>query len=280
MIEQAADRRRYWGLLAPMCLVLLAAYVIPLVGVLLISVSEPKPGLGNYATILNSPAIGRVAWTTLRICSLTTLFAVLIGYLLAFALSRAQGVARQLMFICVLIPLWTSVLIRTFAWLLMLGEKGPINSALVASGLMAQPLPLMHSEIGVIIGMTHYLLPYAVLTILAGMQGIDERLMLAARGLGGGPVTAFRRIYFPLTLPGVFAAAILVFVLSLGFYATPIILGGGKVVLIGEYISTQILQIARWGVGTALASLLLVLVLGTLAIAARFLRHRREFLPG
>lgn len=280
MIERAADRKRYWGLLAPMCLILLAAYVIPLLGVLFISVSEPKPGFGNYTMILTSPAIGRVAWTTIRICGLTTLLAVLIGYLLAYALARAQGVMRQLMFICVLIPLWTSVLIRTFAWLMMLGENGPLNAGLVWSGLIEQPLPLMHSEIGVIIGMTHYLLPYAVLTILAGMQGIDERLMLAARGLGGGPVTAFRRIYFPLTLPGVFAATILVFVLSLGFYATPIILGGGKVVLIGEYISTQILQIARWGVGTALASLLLIFVLAALALAARSFGHRREFLPG
>lgn len=280
MIERAAERKLYWGLLAPMCLILLAAFIIPLFGVLFISISEPKPGFGNYATILNSPAIGRVAWTTLRICGLTTLLAVVFGYLIAYALMRAQGLARQLMFVCVLIPLWTSVLIRTFAWLLMLGEKGPLNTGLVWSGIIQQPLPLMHSETGVIIGMAHYLLPYAVLTILAGMQGIDERLMLAARGLGSGPVAAFRRIYFPLTLPGVFAAAILVFVLSLGFYATPIILGGGKVVLIGEYISTQILQIARWGVGTALASLLLILVLAALAIAQRFLGQRREFLTG
>lgn len=280
MTEQAADRKLNWGLLAPMCLILLAAYIIPLLGVLLISVSEPKPGFGNYAAILNSPAIGRVAWTTLRICGLTTLLAVITGYLIAYALARARGLTRQLMFICVLIPLWTSVLIRTFAWLLMLGENGPLNSSLVWSGLVQQPVPLMHSEIGVIIGMTHYLLPYAVLTILAGMQGIDERLTLAARGLGGGPVTVFRRIYFPLTLPGVCAAAILVFVLSLGFYATPIILGGGKVVLIGEYISTQILQIARWGVGTALASLLLLIVLAALGVAARFFGHRREFLAG
>lgn len=276
-MNMAADRNRYAALLVPMCLILLVAYLLPLAGVLFISVSEPRPGFGNYAQILQSPAIGRVALTTIRICGLTTLLAVGIGYLLAYALVRSSGMVRRPMFLCVLVPLWTSVLIRTFAWLLILGENGPLNTALVGSGLVGQPLGLMHSEAGVVIGMTHYLLPYAVLTIMSGMQGIDERIVMAARGLGAGAATAFRRIYFPLTLPGVLAATVLVFVLSLGFYVTPIILGGGRVVLIGEYISTQILQIARWGVGTTLASLLLLLVLLTLGLAARAVDLKKVF---
>lgn len=273
----AADQKRYAALLAPMFAILAAAYLVPLAGVLFISVTEPRPGLGNYAQILQSPAIGRVALATLRVCGLTTIASVAIGYVIAYALVRASGHLRSFMFLCVLVPLWTSVLIRTFAWLLILGERGPLNAALLWSGAVDQPLALMHSETGVVIGMTHYLLPYAILTLFAGMQGIDERILMAARGLGSGPVEAFARIYFPLTLPAVFASTVLVFVLALGFYVTPVILGGGRVVLIGEYISTQILQIARWGVGTTLASLLLILVLATLALAAKVVDMKKLF---
>jgi putative spermidine/putrescine transport system permease protein len=262
-----------------MILLLTLAYLIPLCGVLVISVSEPRAGLDNYFLALGSPAIGRIALNTARICGLTTLIAVLVGYALAYAATNVTGLWRNAIFMCILVPLWTSVLVRTFAWLIILGERGPLNAGLVGSGFLEEPLSLMHSETGVVIGMVHYLLPYAVLTILAGMQGIDHRIVLAARGLGAGPTRAFLRIYLPLTLPGVLAATALVFVLSLGFYATPIILGGGRVVLIGEYISTQILQIARWGLGTALASMLLVAVLAILGVAARMIDLRR-MLPG
>lgn len=275
----AIDSGRGVKLVAPMFLLLAVAYLIPLAGVLLISVTEPKVGFENYAQAFASPAMGRIALNTLRICGLTTLLAILIGYALAYAATTVTGFWRNAIFVCILVPLWTSVLVRTFAWLIILGERGPLNAALVGSGVVAQPLSLMHSETGVVIGMVHYLLPYAVLTIFAGMQGIDARIVMAARGLGAGPARAFLRIYLPLTLPGTLAATALVFVLSLGFYATPIILGGGRVVMIGEYISTQILQIARWGLGTALASMLLVAVLLILAVAARAIDLRR-MLPG
>jgi putative spermidine/putrescine transport system permease protein len=136
---------------------------------------------------------------------------------------------------------------------------------------------MMHNDLGVVIGMTHYMTPYAMLTILAGMSGIDERLVMAARGLGASPVATFLKVYFPLTLPGVFAGTVLVLVLSLGFYVTPIILGGGRVVMIGEYISTQILLISRWGVGSMLATLLMVVVLAAIAATARAIDLRRIF---
>jgi putative spermidine/putrescine transport system permease protein len=276
-MKMATDRNKYAALLMPMLVLLVVAYLIPLAGVVLISFTEPKPGLGNYQQILNSAAMGRVALTTLRVCILTTAASVGIGYLLAYAFVRSSGIFRSAIFICVLVPLWTPVLIRTFSWLLILGEQGPLNAALLWSGIADKPLSLMHSETGVVIGMVHYMLPYAMLTISAGMQGIDERIAMAARGLGAGPVLTFIRIYFPLTLPGVIAATVLVFVLSLGFYSSPIVLGGGRVVLISEYISTQILQVSRWGFGTALASLLVVLVLLTLALAARTIDLRRMF---
>ncbi|MEP9374254.1 ABC transporter permease [Mesorhizobium sp. KR1-2] len=269
------DQPRYAALVVPIIILLGVVYLVPLFGVLTISVTEPQLGLGNYQKVLQNVAIGKVALTTLRICLLTTIISIVIGYILAYAYNNASQGSQRLMMLFIVVPLWTSVLIRTFAWLMILGDNGPVNSAIQALGF--SPLAMMHSEIGVIIGMAHYMVPYAALTILAGMAGIDERLMMASRGLGAGPVYTFLKVYLPLTLPGVFAGTVLVLVLALGFYVTPIILGGGRVVMIGEYISTQILLISRWGIGSVLAMLLMLTVLVTIALAARAVDLRRIF---
>ncbi|MDX1422758.1 MAG: ABC transporter permease [Kiloniellales bacterium] len=272
-----SDQPRYAALAAPMVVILGLVYLLPLVSVLLISFTEPEPGLGNYALIFESPAVLKVAMTTLWVCGFTTVLSVVIGYILAYAFVSSSSIARKLMMLFVLVPLWTSVLIRTFAWLMILGDNGPVNDILQSTGLTDRPIAMMHNDLGVVIGMTHYMTPYAMLTILAGMSGIDERLVMAARGLGASPVATFLKVYFPLTLPGVFAGTVLVLVLSLGFYVTPIILGGGRVVMIGEYISTQILLISRWGVGSMLATLLMVVVLAAIAATARAIDLRRIF---
>ena len=272
-----SDQPRYAALAAPMVVILGLVYLLPLVSVLLISFTEPEPGLGNYALIFESPAVLKVAMTTLWVCGFTTVLSVVIGYILAYAFVSSSSLARKLMMLFVLVPLWTSVLIRTFAWLMILGDNGPVNDILQSTGLTDRPIAMMHNDLGVVIGMTHYMTPYAMLTILAGMSGIDERLVMAARGLGASPVATFLKVYFPLTLPGVFAGTVLVLVLSLGFYVTPIILGGGRVVMIGEYISTQILLISRWGVGSMLATLLMVVVLAAIAATARAIDLRRIF---
>ncbi|MDW6024735.1 ABC transporter permease [Mesorhizobium sp. BAC0120] len=269
------DQPRLMALVAPMFVLLGLVYLVPLFGVLLISVTEPQLGLGNYAQVLQSSAVAKVALTTLRICGITTILSVVIGYILAYVYIAASPGMRRMMMLFILVPLWTSVLIRTFAWLMILGDNGPVNGVMQSMGF--ERLAMMHNELGVVIGMTHYLVPYAMLTILAGMAGIDERLIMASRGLGAGPVLTFLKVYFPLTLPGVFAGTVLVLVLALGFYVTPIILGGGRVVMIGEYISTQILLISRWGVGSVLATLLMLLVLLTIALAARAVDLRRIF---
>ncbi|MBD9375331.1 ABC transporter permease [Rhizobium sp. ARZ01] len=269
------DQPRFAALVAPILILLGLVYLVPLFGVLLISVTEPQVGFGNYTAALESSAVAKVALTTLRICGITTILSVVIGYILAYAHVSASAGMRRMMMLFVLVPLWTSVLIRTFAWLMILGDNGPVNSALTSIGF--GPAAMMHNEFGVIIGMTHYLVPYAMLTILSGMTGIDERLMMASRGLGAGPVRTFAKVYFPLTLPGVFAGTVLSLVLSLGFYITPVILGGGRVVMIGEYISTQILLISRWGTGSVLATLLLLAVILTITLAARVVDLRRIF---
>jgi putative spermidine/putrescine transport system permease protein len=177
----------------------------------------------------------------------------------------------------VLLTFWLSVLVRAFAWVMILRPEGPVNGALLALGLVERPVQLVRNEIGVVIGMVHYMLPYAVLPLYANMQGIDRRLVAAARGLGASPFTAFRRVFLPLNRPGIVGAGLLVFVFSLGFYITPAILGGGRTTMIAEYIGIQIQATLRWGLATMLASTLLVTVFLMIALMSRVVSLRKLF---
>jgi len=171
-----------------------------------------------------------------------------------------------------LVSFWISVLVRSFAWLMLLGHNGLVNDALMGIGLISEPLQLMRNELGVLIGMTEYMLPYAILPLLANMQGIDPRVTSASRSLGASSVQTFLRVFLPLTKPGIIAASLLVFISSLGFYVTPAILGGGKVQMIAEYISVQLLVTVRWGVAAMLATLMMVSVLALMYVLNRFMK--------
>lgn len=273
------DKSRNLALLSPIVLLLGAAYLLPLVGVLVTSLTEPAIGVENYARSLGSGAVHKTLLTTFRISIITTVISGLIGYALAYALANYEGGFQRLVFFCVLVPLWTSLLIRTFAWLILLGGSGPVNGALISLNLISSPIPMMRNELGVLIGMVHYMIPYAVFTIYAGMVGLDKRVVMASRGLGARANYTFLRVYLPMTMPGLVAAMALVFIQSLGFYVTPAILGGGRTIMIAEYINTQVIQIANWGSGTALAVVLLASVVLTLGVFARAVGLRRLF-PG
>ncbi len=269
--------RIYWLAVLPAVAMLVVLYLLPLAGVLVISVTDPEPGLDNYALLFTSTSVQKSLLTTLRISTLTTLLALLMGYVVAYAMRAAQSQRQRLMLFCVLLPFWISLLVRSFAWIALLGAQGPLNQGLIAWGVIDEPLPLMRNETGVLIGMVHVLLPYAVLTIYANMRGIDVGLVAAARSLGASRFQAFRRVFLPLTRPGLIGAGTLVFILSLGFYVTPALLGGGKVLMIAEYIAVQINDTLRWGLGTMLATTLMLSVLGTLWLLSRVIDVRRLF---
>lgn len=271
------QRAVYWVLAAPALALILVLYVFPILRVLWISFAEPTLGLQNYRLLLTSAAIHHIVWTTTRICLLTTAITMVGGYAVAYALVHVSERQRQWMFFCVLLPFWVSVLVRAFAWVTLLRPNGVLNSALLALGVIDSPLTLVRNEFGVIVGMVHYMLSYAILPLFANMQGIDRRLIAAARGLGAGPFMAYRRVFLPLSMPGIVSAAVLVFVFSLGFYITPAILGGGKTVMIAEYISANIRDNLRWGLATMLASTLLVTVFVTLGLMSRLVDVRKLF---
>jgi putative spermidine/putrescine transport system permease protein len=266
-----------WLLAAPALLLLAIFYLAPLSQVLWISVTEPRPGLGNYALLIDNAGVKRVLWTTFRIGAITTLISVALAYLVAYAMLHATPRQRQAAFVFVLLPFWISVLVRAFAWVALLRSGGILNTLLRDFGFIDRPLALIYNEIGVVIGMVHYMTPMAVLTLFANMQGIDRRLVTAARGLGASRREAFWRVFLPLSLPGIVAAGILVFIFSLGFYITPAILGGGKTLMVAEYISIMITETLNWGTGTMMASSLMIAVFVLLAILSRVVDLRRLF---
>lgn len=267
----------YWTLIVLPLALLTLFYLYPLSKVLWLSVTVPKTGLDNFALLYTSSAIQRVIWTTVRICVLTTLVALVLGYIVAYAALHVWPRHGEALLFFVLLCFWLSVLIRAFAWLTLLQSRGVVNTALMDWGLVSEPLALVRNEFGVVLGMVHYMVPYAVLPLYANMKGIDPRLVPAARGLGASPFVAFWRVYLPLCFPGLLSAGILVFIFSLGFYVTPALLGGGKTIMIAEYIALQITDTLNWGAGTMLASSLLLAVFLILAAMARFIDLRQVF---
>jgi putative spermidine/putrescine transport system permease protein len=270
----------WWLLILPALMLLLAFYIAPIVQVLAISVTEPEPGLGNYERILTSESVQRVMLTTLRICLITTVLSLLLGYGIAYAITLASPRAKGWWILAVLVPLWISVLVRAFAWVTLLRRQGLVNNTLMNAGVITEPLPLVWNEFGIIVGMVHYMVPFAVLPMLASMREIDPRLLAAARGLGATRGQVFRQVFLPLSKPGILAACVLVFIFSLGFYITPAILGGGKTLMVAEWISLQILDLIRWGLGTMMATVLIFTIILTLVVFARIVDLRRIFGSG
>ncbi|MEQ9674641.1 MAG: ABC transporter permease, partial [Roseovarius indicus] len=196
-----------WLLVAPFFLVVVAFYLGPLANILWLSVTDPEPGLGNYEELVTSDAMARILWTTFRTCAITTVFSVAIGYCLAYAMVHAHQKNQNIMLTLLLISFWISVLVRTFAWLMLLGHNGLVNNGMEAIGLIDRPVRFMRNELGVLIGMVHYMVPYAVLPLMATMQTLDSRVMAASRNLGANGVQTFRWIYLPLTIPGLVASS-------------------------------------------------------------------------
>jgi putative spermidine/putrescine transport system permease protein len=267
----------WWALLLPAFLLMSVIYIAPILQVLAISVTEPTTGLGNYERLFTSIGVQRVIGTTLRICIVTTVIALLLGYALAYVVALASPRAQRWWLLGVLLPLWISVLVRAFAWVTLLRRQGLVNQGLQGLGLIEEPLALVWNEFGIVVGMVHYMVPYAVLPMLAAMREIDPRLLAAARGLGASRFTAFTRVFLPLSAPGLVAAGVLVFIFSLGFYITPAILGGGKTLMAAEWIKLQILDLVRWGMGAMLATVVVVAILTTLAVFSRVVNLRRLF---
>jgi putative spermidine/putrescine transport system permease protein len=271
--------RGSWSwLVIPATIFLAAFFLVPLVAMVIRSVTDPvDAGLSNYERFFAQEAYIRVLLNTFWIAVLATGACLVIGYPFAYLMSIVPGRWGGLLLIAVLLPFWSSLLVRTFAWQVLLRDTGVINRFLLDLGLITEPLTLIRTTSGVIVGMSHILLPFMVLPIYAVMRRIDPEYGRAAANLGASPFAAFARIFVPLSLPGVLAGCLLVFVLALGFYITPALLGGLGDQMISQLIVQQIQQRLDWGFGTAMSVLLVGITLLILLIASRAVRLRDVF---
>ncbi|MET0531543.1 MAG: ABC transporter permease, partial [Microvirga sp.] len=262
------QRAAGWWPALPALTLLFAFFLFPVARMLGLSLESGN--LDWYAKALGEGLYIRVMWNTFEIAILVTLVCLLLGYPLAFLMATTTPAWATLGFVFVLLPLWTSVLVRTYAWMVLLGRNGVLNRLLVDYGIVSAPLPLLHNFTGVMIGMVHVLLPYMVLPIYSAVRKIDPAIPAAAAGLGASNWRIFWRIWLPLTLNGVFAGCVLVFILSLGFYITPALLGGGRVIMIAVLIEQQVREALNWSFAAALSAVLLAVTVLVYTLVQRF----------
>ena len=261
---------RWSWLVIPAIVFLIAFFVYPLFEILKRSFLDPEPGFSNYVGFVQNNSFLRVLIYTFFVAFLITAFCVLLGYPYAYLMTYAGRTVAGLMIMAVLVPFWSSALVRTYAWVVLLQDTGIINSALLNLGVIEEPLSLIRNYVGVTIGMVQVMLPFMVLPIYSVMKNIDLDYVKAASNLGASPFTAFRHIFLPLSLRGVYAGSLLVFVLALGFYITPAILGSPRQAMLSQLVVQQVSDLRNWGMGSTIAFVLLVLTLVVLLVASRF----------
>jgi putative spermidine/putrescine transport system permease protein/spermidine/putrescine transport system permease protein len=271
--DEKLERLKLFGLSSPALLLVMVILVIPVGWLFYVSFigADGQFSLENYQRMIDRKSYARIFITTFQISLLTTALCVLIGYPLAYFMSQLPTRIANLCLITVLLPFWTSLLVRTYAWLVLLQKKGLVNDWAIGLGLWDEPIKIVHNMTGTLIGMVHIMLPFLILPVYSAMRAIDTDLLKAASNLGASPRRAFWSVFFPLSTPGLFAGALMVFVLCLGFFVTPAVLGGGKVIMVSMKIVSNIELFVNWGAASALGVVLLVLTGGVLWIASRFL---------
>lgn len=277
--EPNGRRLNGWALLMLPCLVFLAVvFIAPLIVMAWRSVTDPSPA--NYALFFQSTLYRDVLWTTIWTSVVVTAVCFLLGYPYAYVMHVAGPKVAAVLGALVLLPFWSSFLVRSYAWMVLLQNSGVINETLIRGGVIDEPLQLMRNTLGVAIGLTHIFLPFMVLPIYASMRRVDPDLVPAAGILGARPFTAFRKVFFPLTLAGVYAGCLLVFVLALGFYITPALLGSPQNAMYSELVVIQVSELLNFGAGSALAIVLLLVTVGLLWLGNRVVRLDDIFARG
>jgi len=275
---------RYWtaernsaGLAFPAFVFLAIFLVLPLVRVVVTSFSGKSSALENYDKVLASSLYMHVILNTFLTALVVTAVCLVAAYPLAFAIARARGWPKKLLTIIVLVPLWSSVVIRSYAWMILFQKRGVLNEGLLALGVIDRPLQILQTSVAVQVAMVHILLPFMVLPLATSMAAVDETFLRAGRILGAGPLRLFLRVYLMLTLPGVTAGCSLVFITSLGFYITPALLGGTRNTMIAVTIEQAVSVFFDWPLASALSTILLLV---TVALYLVYIRLTQGDLRG
>ncbi len=262
-------------LASPFLLLALVTFLLPLGSLLHESLFLPAPTLAHYERALGEPVYVRVMLRTLRIAVLVTFLTLILAWPLAWAMSRAGGVKLAILVASVLLPLWTSVLVRTYAWMVLLQKNGVINQVLMSTGVIGEPLKLLYTEAAVVFAMSHVLLPFMVLPIYSALRGIPDDYGRAAQMLGASDWATFREVIFPLSLPGVSSGCLMVFLLGFGFFVTPALIGGPQQMMIATLVSQQVREMLDWSFAGALVGVMLAFVLLIAILFRRVVRLDR-----
>ena len=265
---------------------LAAFFLLPLAIIFIVSlgqrdaldrVSLGDPSLANYARAFDVRFLPTVL-NSLRYAALTTILSLAIGYPIAYWISRHGGRRKLLLIVVVMLPFWTSYLIRTYAWMIVLRDNGVANSILQAVGLTSEPIILLNTDFSVVLGMTYGFLPFAILPLYVSIERLDDNLVAAARDLYASGRAAFLHVTLPLTTPGIIAAGLLTFIPALGDFVTPDLLGGAGTTTIAKVVQELFLEGRDWPYGAALGFLLMVFTLAGTLLAVRTVR--RELVGG
>ena len=275
--NERLERWALLGLAAPALIATFIVVVVPVSWLFYLSVIGADGGysMENYIRMVESKSYARIFLTTFQVSLLTTVICILIGYPLAYFLSQLPERAANLCMLAVLLPFWTSLLVRTYAWLVLLQKKGLINNWAIDLGLWDTPVKLAHNMNGTVIGMVHIMVPFLILPVYGSMKAISRDYLKASANLGATPAYTFRKVFLPLSLPGLLAGTLIVFILCLGFYVTPAILGGGRVIMVAMQITNNIELFFNWGAASALGVVLFVITMLILLVSARLLRLDR-----
>lgn len=263
------------GYLVPAFLLIVIFFVVPVLMLLVRSVLEPEPGLQNYQTLLGSTTYLRIFLNTFTVAGVVTIISIVIGYPVAWLLAIMPERWSRLVLAIIILSMWTNLLARTYAWMVLLQRTGVINKTLMGLGLIDQPLPLVNNLVGVTIGMTYIMLPFVILPLMGVIRSIDPAILRAAALCGATKRQCFTRVLLPLSLPGVAAGALMVFVMSLGYFVTPALLGGTSNMMLAELVAQFVQSLVNWGMGGAAALVLLVVTLALYAVQLRYFNPNR-----
>ena len=259
-------------LLVPGLLVILFLFLWPLAEMVVRSFTDPEFGFTNYQRFFQTSSAVRSLVTTMEVSFFSTIICAVIGYIYAYTMATSSRLVTRFLMVAIVLPMGINLLVRTFALQVILRDTGVINNALLGLGIISKPLPLIRNNFSISVGIVSMLLPFMVLPTYSAMVQIDRQLLLAGKGLGATPLRVFLDIFFPLSLPGVMAGSLIVFVSSLGFYVVPSLLGSGNDLFISQFIYFWIRNRGEFGYGAAISVILLLLTLGTLMVASRFIQ--------
>ncbi len=268
-------RERKFGYVVPALLLIVFFFIVPVTMLLLRSVLEPVPGMQNYAALLGSTTYLRVFLNTFLVAGVVTIVSIFVGYPVAWLLAIMPEKWSRIVLAIIILSMWTNLLARTYAWMVLLQRTGVINKTLMALGLIDKPLALVNNLVGVTIGMTYIMLPFVILPLMGVIRSIDPAILRAAALCGAGKLQCFLRVLLPLSLPGIAAGALMVFVMSLGYFVTPALLGGTSNMMLAELVAQFVQSLVNWGMGGAAALVLLVVTLTLYAIQLRYFNPAR-----